>query len=232
MGSSRLQAAQALLPPAARPAARELLGSLPRQLCLRPPADVAALPQRWKDAVCPLGAALSPLSAVASGGFAPWGVVVAAAAYNASLPWASTGSPARPSLSVTTMENGTELAELLDSTGGAATPVDKAGAREAMARAVATDPRYQAAHNQVGGRGRVLQVDCVRVCCGVPRCCGRGPRRFRLSGGWPACAAVPAGRTGLAAVTRARRALAPRQDSAFDWVAKMCAVVYAPGEPR
>jgi hypothetical protein len=131
-------------------------------MCEQPRAALAAIPTTWKDAVCPFGMVVSPLSAAAAG-FKPWGMVVAAVAYNASL--AFDNAIEQPTLSTSWDANGTKIMYLggYDEEEGGRLVTGEPGA--IIAEAMRTDPRYRAAFNQVGW---IQVVDGLYV-CGVAR---------------------------------------------------------------
>jgi hypothetical protein len=85
---------QAFLPPPARPLVLELLESLPAKLCAQPPAAVAGVPAATNDQACPFGLVAAPARAAAAG-LRPWGLAIAAAAFDADLRWGAP-APERP----------------------------------------------------------------------------------------------------------------------------------------
>ncbi|KAI8466219.1 MAG: hypothetical protein J3K34DRAFT_524676 [Monoraphidium minutum] len=157
LGDAKVQKAEALLPPPARPLARALLESLPAALCAAGPAAAVGLPARWKDAVCPLGLTAAPLQG-AAGGFKPWGVVAAGVAFGASFKVYDNGI-VQPGLMSISDENATTSYIVHPGPGDAVGVTGTAGdggqelvtgdPQAALAAALAADLRYAAARNQM-----------------------------------------------------------------------------------
>lgn len=194
LGDAKLAKARALLPPPVQPIAQQLLESLPSQLCKQPPAALAALPNAWKDAVCPFGLLASPLAA-AKAGLRPWGLVVAAAAFNASLSLdgAGGGGPG-----VSTMYDGATnktTTYLVGGSGGGQVEIE-GDADAAVAKALAADPKFADAYNQVGPGTRRKGAACAQralsfasepdllgpACSCTPALVTQGPPAHRLAG--------------------------------------------------
>lgn len=165
LGNARYQKAAALLPPPLQPLVQQLLESLPPALCNQSAQSVTSIPAAWKDSICPAGLITAPLRAVKSA-LKPWGLVIAAAAFNASLKFQDEDVQARPGIT-TTYNDGNETTYI----GANESDVVTGDVGEAYAKAISTREIYRAAYNRVrayvgerGGRERCMWRQAVIMC--------------------------------------------------------------------